>query len=53
MRVGVMIGPERGDAARKVTRLIDDIQWAETAGLPTAWIPQIPSAVVPIHAQRT
>jgi alkanesulfonate monooxygenase SsuD/methylene tetrahydromethanopterin reductase-like flavin-dependent oxidoreductase (luciferase family) len=42
MRVGVMIGPERGDAARKVTRMIDDIRWAEGAGLPTAWIPQIP-----------
>lgn len=42
MQVGVMIGPERGDSARKVTRMIDDIQWAEGAGLPTAWIPQIP-----------
>ena len=42
MRLGVMIGPERGDAARKVSRMIDDIRWAESAGLPTAWIPQIP-----------
>jgi F420-dependent oxidoreductase-like protein len=42
MRLGVMIGPERGDSARKVTRMIDDIRWAEGAGLPTAWIPQIP-----------
>src|SRR5215472_1960885 len=42
MRVGVMIGPERGDAARKVSRMIDDIRWAQSAGLPTAWIPQIP-----------
>jgi F420-dependent oxidoreductase-like protein len=37
-----MAGPERGDTARKVTRMIDDIRWAESAGLPTAWIPQIP-----------
>jgi len=42
MRLGVMIGPERGDAARKVSRMIDDIRWAQSAGLPTAWIPQIP-----------
>ena len=42
MRVGAMVGPERGDAARKVTRMIDEIRRAEGAGLPTAWIPQIP-----------
>jgi F420-dependent oxidoreductase-like protein len=43
MRIGVMIGPERGSTARKVTRMLDDIAWAEGAGLPTAWIPQIPN----------
>lgn len=43
MRVGVMIGAERGDSARKVARLIDDIRWAEDAGMDTAWIPQVPS----------
>lgn len=43
MRVGVMIGPERGDSARKVTRMLADIDWAETAGLDSAWIPQIPN----------
>lgn len=42
MRVGVMIGPERGDTARKLSRMIEDIRWAEGAGLATAWIPQIP-----------
>ena len=42
MRIGVMIGPERGSTARKVTRMLDDIAWAEGAGLPTAWIPQLP-----------
>ena len=43
MQIGVMIGPERGSTARKVTRMLDDIAWAEAAGLPTAWIPQIPN----------
>ncbi|WP_327116733.1 LLM class F420-dependent oxidoreductase [Nocardia sp. NBC_01730] len=43
MRIGVMIGPEKGDAARKLTRMLDDIEWAESAGLDTAWIPQIPT----------
>jgi F420-dependent oxidoreductase-like protein len=42
MQIGVMIGPERGSTARKVTRMLDDIAWAEAAGLRTAWIPQIP-----------
>ena len=43
MRVGVMIGPERGDALRKLTRMLKDVEWAENAGLDTAWIPQIPT----------
>jgi F420-dependent oxidoreductase-like protein len=38
-----MVGPERGDTARKVARMLDDIAWAEAAGLPTAWVPQIPN----------
>ncbi len=38
-----MIGPERGDSVRKVTRMLDDIEWAEAAGLHTAWVPQIPT----------
>jgi F420-dependent oxidoreductase-like protein len=37
-----MIGPERGDSARKVARMIEDVLWAESAGLDTAWVPQIP-----------
>jgi len=37
-----MIGAERGDTARKVRRLAEEIAWAESAGLPTAWIPQVP-----------
>jgi len=43
LRVGVMIGPERGDAARKVERMVEDIKWAESAGFDTAWVPQIPT----------
>jgi F420-dependent oxidoreductase-like protein len=43
MRLGVMIGAERGDMARKVTKLLADIEWAEAAGLDTAWIPQVPN----------
>jgi 5,10-methylenetetrahydromethanopterin reductase len=42
MRLGVMIGAERGDMARKVAKLISDIEWADTAGLATAWMPQVP-----------
>ncbi|MDD7811478.1 LLM class F420-dependent oxidoreductase [Mycobacterium sp. CSUR Q5927] len=42
MRLGVMIGAERGDMARKVTKLIADIEWADEAGLDTAWMPQVP-----------
>src|SRR5262245_65157357 len=43
MRLGVMIGAERGDMARKVKKLLDDIEWAEVAGLDTAWMPQVPN----------
>lgn len=43
MRIGVMIGPERGDTSRKVIRLLEEIAWAEDAGIPTAWVPQVPS----------
>ena len=43
MRVGVMIGPERRDTARKPAGMLADIEWAEHAGMDTAWIPQIPS----------
>src|SRR2546423_2822411 len=42
MRIGVMIGPERGRYRAKVERLQADIRWAEEAGLASAWIPQIP-----------
>lgn len=43
MRLGVMIGAERGDMARKVKKFLEDIEWAESAGLDTAWMPQVPN----------
>ena len=42
MRIGLMIGPERGRYRTKVDRLLADARWAEEAGLATVWIPQIP-----------
>ena len=42
MRIGVMIGPERGRYSTKVDRLRADARWAEQVGLSTVWIPQIP-----------
>ena len=42
MRIGVMVGPERGRYATKVDRLRTDGQWAEEAGFSSVWVPQIP-----------
>ena len=42
MRIGVMVGPERGRYRTKVERLLRDAAWAEGAGLHTVWVPQIP-----------
>ncbi len=42
MRIGVMLGPERGRHATKVERLLEDARWAEDAGMASVWIPQIP-----------
>ncbi|MGZ4703967.1 MAG: TIGR03564 family F420-dependent LLM class oxidoreductase [Acidimicrobiales bacterium] len=42
MRIGVMLGPERGRYGTKVERLQADARWAEEAGLSSVWIPQIP-----------
>jgi F420-dependent oxidoreductase-like protein len=42
MRIGLMIGPERGRYRTKVERLLTDARWAEDVGLDTVWIPQIP-----------
>lgn len=42
MRVGVMVGPERGRYATKVERLRSDARWADGAGLASVWVPQVP-----------
>jgi F420-dependent oxidoreductase-like protein len=42
MRIGLMVGPERGRYATKVERMRADARWAEEAGLDTIWIPQVP-----------
>ncbi len=42
MRLGVMVGPERGRYSTKVDRMLADAVWAEEAGLASLWIPQIP-----------
>ncbi|HUR76964.1 MAG TPA: TIGR03564 family F420-dependent LLM class oxidoreductase [Acidimicrobiales bacterium] len=42
MRVGLMVGPERGRYGTKVQRLRADARWAEDAGLSSIWTPQIP-----------
>ena len=47
MRMGVMVGPEGGDAARKLGRMIRDAEWAENAGFDSIWIPQVPGDFEP------
>jgi F420-dependent oxidoreductase-like protein len=42
VRIGVMVGPERGRYATKVERLQADARWAEDAGVSSVWVPQIP-----------
>src|SRR3954470_14928514 len=42
MRIGLMVGPERGRYRTKVERMRADVRWAEEAGLAGVWIPQIP-----------
>jgi len=42
MRIGLMIGPERGQYRRKVAQLIADAEAAEQAGFTSIWVPQIP-----------
>jgi F420-dependent oxidoreductase-like protein len=59
MRIGLMVGPERGRYATKVERMQSDVRWAEDAGLSTVWIPQIPdefdalTAVTLVGAETT
>ncbi|WP_426571446.1 TIGR03564 family F420-dependent LLM class oxidoreductase [Aquihabitans sp. McL0605] len=42
MRIGVMLGPERGRYGTKVERLLADARLAEESGFASVWIPQIP-----------
>jgi F420-dependent oxidoreductase-like protein len=42
VRIGLMVGPERGRYATKVERMCADARWAEDAGLASVWVPQIP-----------
>jgi F420-dependent oxidoreductase-like protein len=42
MRIGVMVGPERGRYRTKVDRLRADARWADESGVASVWVPQIP-----------
>ncbi|MCI0635766.1 MAG: LLM class F420-dependent oxidoreductase [Actinobacteria bacterium] len=42
MRIGLMIGPEKGRYREKVERLIADAEAAERAGFTSIWVPQLP-----------
>ena len=42
MRIGLMIGPEKGRYRHKVAQLIADGEAAEQAGFSSLWVPQIP-----------
>jgi len=42
MRIGLMLGPERGRYRHKVAQLIADAEAAERDGFTSIWVPQIP-----------
>jgi F420-dependent oxidoreductase-like protein len=42
VRIGLMIGPERGRYRHKVAQLVADAEAAERAGFTSIWVPQIP-----------
>ena len=42
MRIGLMMGPERGRYRQKVAHLAADAAAAERAGFASIWLPQIP-----------
>ena len=42
MRIGLMIGPEKGRYRQKVGQLVTDAEAAERHGFTSIWIPQIP-----------
>ena len=43
MRIGLMIGPEKGRYDEKVARLISAAQTAEREGFSSIWVPQVPN----------
>lgn len=42
MRIGLMIGPERGRYRQKVGQLVADARAAEAGGFGSIWVPQVP-----------
>src|SRR5215831_2470486 len=42
VRIGLMIGPERGRYRQKVAQLVADAEAAEKAGFTSIWVPQVP-----------
>src|SRR5688572_10291142 len=42
MRIGLMLGPERGRYRHKAAQLVADAEAAERAGFTSIWVPQIP-----------
>jgi F420-dependent oxidoreductase-like protein len=42
VRIGLMVGPERGRYREKVPRMVADAAAAEAAGFTSIWVPQIP-----------
>jgi F420-dependent oxidoreductase-like protein len=43
VRIGLMIGPERGRYREKVGKLVADAEAAEQAGFASIWVPQLPN----------
>jgi F420-dependent oxidoreductase-like protein len=43
VRIGLMIGPEKGRYGEKVARLISEAEDAERAGFASIWVPQVPN----------
>jgi F420-dependent oxidoreductase-like protein len=43
VRIGLMIGPDKGRYGEKVARMIDAVQAAEREGFASVWVPQIPA----------
>jgi F420-dependent oxidoreductase-like protein len=43
VRIGLMIGPERGHYGEKVARMLEAAETAEREGFTSIWVPQVPS----------